>query len=243
MRRYKKSRKSFKRKRYTRKRGGKSLAKRAMRGVKRINKMMRKEMNKIFYGEDNQPIDAGELTFLRRIGVPERGTDEQERIGNDIHSSSFRLTTKFFLSSDPMSASWFRRARVLVVESIASYGGGTQTPTFSQLFDTTRETSLGISTHWGLTDNDMCRYNPRFIPKAFRILKDVIIKIDQDDPFKRYVFKVPFKRSIKYDDFTGGTDYQYSNQLFVMVMPLDATYSPSAGQLLMAWAGEFRFYE
>jgi len=220
-----------------------TIARRALSTARTLSRRMTREVQEVFNGTSDHIIDGVGAISSWRINNTEEGTGQDTRIGEDLEGKDLLINIHIALGAEPASASWYRRCRVIIFNAKSSVTGSGVSTQWSDLLNNTKQVVLGVTTTWDILEADMCGYNRRNVPGNFEILKDMVCKIDQDDPFFKATFSIPFKKSCKYSSFTGGSDYQYTNQAQIMVIPLDATHSPAAGNQLFTYGARFRFYE
>lgn len=243
-------RRSTKRKAYSRKSGrGNStrrLASSALRAVKKITKRMKKELQLWPVNQANYEIDGTSSMYYQILNRTERGDEEYERIGDDLEASGFKIRATFGLSPATVDSTrgdaWFRRCRMMVVNMKSALAGGSQTPAWDTILDPRNSVTLGVFTNWSIFQADLCRYTKEQ-QNNIDVLYDRIVRIDVDTPQVNISHWIPFKKTIHYRDFSGGSDYQFDNQVYICFMPLDGTHSGAEGRMVVNYQSDFRFYE
>lgn len=237
-------RKTSRRKTYGRRRKStSSTARAALRLARKIQKREYAERQEMRRGAIST-LDTT-LGLNRILNNTEDGDSEAQRHGDDHTGIRCVITLDFTTTAEPSTSSWYRRARVIVYNVKSSVGGTIAALTWDQLLNSTAADPSGITplTTWSSLEADMCTYNRNNVPGNVEILKDMLVKIDMDNPQAQRRMIIPFKKQVRQTAVTGLSDYVFTNQLFLMIIPLDVIPSPSAGQLLVTWSSVYSFYE
>jgi len=204
-------------------------------------------------GEKNQWYQAGDITISSTTSTPqgavlnnvEAGTTETAHIGQDFTGINCVITLQFALySTDPTSMAWYRRCRVIVYRRKANPTGTTGIANWDQLLDPIKDVATtGTATTYGSTDADMCGYNRDYVPATFQILHDSLMTIDMNKPTQQKRLIVPFAHQTRKADQTLSADWIYSNQLVLVIIPLDPMVGLSDGAAKVQWHSVFSYYE
>lgn len=236
--RYGRKRPSYRRK--ARSSSTRRVASRALKIAKAVQRRAWNERQELRRGGTFTVSSATPYTFL--LNNTEAGNAESERTGEDYNGIGALITLDINVSTEPATSSWYRRARVLVYCVKSSIGGGTTSPSWDQILDSTQNDGA-IVTNWSSLEADQCSYLRVNVPQNIEVLRDFLVKIDMDSPHAQRRVYVPFKRLVKQMEFTGLSDYLYTNQLWLMVIPLDTVPTAGSGQMFVTWSSRFDYYE
>lgn len=227
------------------------LAQRALRTAKSVARVLRKEHNE-FRDGDNHTFIAVD-PYVQLLNAVESGTGESQHIGKDFTMNDLKVRLDFSLAGSPEDSNWYRRARLIVVRRKTQeipYSGmtgvGNQPLTWDRVLDSTeRDPTAGglVVTNWGSTDADKCFYNRDFVPSAIQVLHDQLVKIDLNNPQQQVEINLKIPYTVRAMDQTASQDIYWQNQIMMMIIPLDGTYSVAAGQLNVTWGSRITYHE
>lgn len=228
-----------------------TVALRALRTAKSVARVLRKEHNEFRDGDDHTftLIDP----YVQLLNAVESGNGEYQHIGKDFTMRDLKVRLDFSLAGSPNDTNWYRRARLLIVRRktqeipyTGMTGVGNQPLTWDKVLDSTeRDPTAGglVVTNWGSMNADKCFYNRDFVPSAIQVLHDQLVKIDLQNPQQQVEIDLKVPYTVRAMDQTAAQDIYWQNQLLMMIIPLDGTYSVEAGQMNVTWGSCLTYHE